>query len=142
MRLSHANTNAGPWKSDFSVAWYPGCRSKIRLVRRRYGGVLSREISMWTFDTDRFRLFTRAPYPVGNPEEVERTIDAIAREPNSGLLFTPDNTNFVYWDLILRLAAKYRLPAVFSEREMVEAGGLMALLHRSSGPITACRWLC
>jgi putative ABC transport system substrate-binding protein len=66
------------------------------------------------------------PYPVGNPVEVERTIDAIAREPNSGLLFPPDNTNFVYWDLILRLAAKYRLPAVFSEREMVEAGGLMA----------------
>jgi putative ABC transport system substrate-binding protein len=33
---------------------------------------------------------------------------------------------FVYWDLVLRLAAKYRLPAVFSEREMVKAGGLMA----------------
>ena len=66
------------------------------------------------------------PYPVENPEEVERTIDAIAREPNSGLLFPPDNTNFIYWDLILRLAAKYRLPTVFSEREMVEAGGLMA----------------
>jgi putative tryptophan/tyrosine transport system substrate-binding protein len=66
------------------------------------------------------------PYPVGNPEEVERTIDAIAREPNSGLLFPPDNSTFLYWDLILRLAAKYRLPAVFSEREMVEAGGLMA----------------
>jgi len=66
------------------------------------------------------------PYPVENREEVERTIDAIAREPNSGLLFPPDNTMFVYWDLVLRLAAKYRLPAVFSEREMVEAGGLMA----------------
>src|SRR5262245_11155074 len=66
------------------------------------------------------------PYPVGNPEEVERTIDAIAREPNSGLLFPPDNTNVIYWKLILGLAAKYRLPTVFSEREMVEAGGLMA----------------
>jgi len=66
------------------------------------------------------------PHPVGNREEVERTIDAIAREPNSGLLFPPDNTMFVYWDLVLILAAKYRLPAVFSEREMVEAGGLMA----------------
>jgi putative tryptophan/tyrosine transport system substrate-binding protein len=66
------------------------------------------------------------PYPVGNREEVERTIDAIAGEPNSGLLFPPDNTSFVWWDLILRLAAKYRLPAVYSERSMVEAGGLMA----------------
>ena len=66
------------------------------------------------------------PCPVENREEVERTIDAIAREPNSGLLFPPNNTMFLYWDLVLRLAAKYRVPAVFSEREMVEAGGLMA----------------
>src|SRR5262245_9324923 len=63
------------------------------------------------------------PCPVGNPEEVERTIDAIAREPNSGLLFPPDNASFIYWRL--RLAAKYRLPTVFSERDMVKAGGLM-----------------
>jgi putative tryptophan/tyrosine transport system substrate-binding protein len=67
-----------------------------------------------------------APYPVSNREEVGRIIEAIAREPNSGLLFPPNNTSFLYWDLILRLAAKYRLPAVFSEREMVKAGGLMA----------------
>jgi putative ABC transport system substrate-binding protein len=66
------------------------------------------------------------PYPVRNAEEVGRTIEAIAREPYSGLLFPPNNTMFLYWDLVLRLAAKYRLPAVFSEREMVEAGGLMA----------------
>ena len=66
------------------------------------------------------------PYPVENREEVERIIDAFASEPNSGLLFPPNNTMFLYWDLVLRLAAKYRLPAVFSEREMVEAGGLMA----------------
>jgi putative ABC transport system substrate-binding protein len=66
------------------------------------------------------------PSPVGTREEVDRTIDALAREPNSGLFFPPNNNMFVYWDLVLRLAAKYRLPAVFSEREMVEAGGLMA----------------
>jgi putative tryptophan/tyrosine transport system substrate-binding protein len=66
------------------------------------------------------------PCPVRNAEEVGRTIEAIAREPNSGLLFPPNNSSIHYWDLILRLAAKYRLPAVFSEREMVKAGGLMA----------------
>jgi putative ABC transport system substrate-binding protein len=66
------------------------------------------------------------PYRVGNAEEVERTIEAIAREPNSGLLFPPDNSTGYWGDLILRLAAKYRLPAVFSEGEMVKAGGLMA----------------
>jgi putative tryptophan/tyrosine transport system substrate-binding protein len=66
------------------------------------------------------------PYPVGNREEVERAIDAIAREPNGGLLFPPDNSSIQYWDLILRLAAKYRLPTVFGDRDMVEAGGLMA----------------
>jgi putative ABC transport system substrate-binding protein len=82
------------------------------------------------------------PYPVGTRDEVERTIDAIAREPNSGLLFPPNNTMFVYWDLVLRLAAKYRLPAIFSEREMVKSRRPDGLLHRPSRPIPTCRRLC
>jgi putative ABC transport system substrate-binding protein len=50
----------------------------------------------------------------------------IAREPNGGLLLSPDVTTNFHRDLIIMLAARYRLPAVFSLRAYVTAGGLIS----------------
>jgi putative ABC transport system substrate-binding protein len=59
--------------------------------------------------------------------DVERAIAAFAREPNGGLLLPPDNvTSRRRRDLIVALAAKHRLPAIYPTRQFVEAGGLMA----------------
>jgi putative ABC transport system substrate-binding protein len=57
--------------------------------------------------------------------DIERAIEAFARVPNGGLVVLPDTTNDVHRDLIIALAAKHRLPAVYSNRFYVAAGGLM-----------------
>jgi putative ABC transport system substrate-binding protein len=58
--------------------------------------------------------------------EVERDIAAAARFPNSGLIVTAAPRTLLFRDLIIGLAAKHRLPAVYSSRDWVTAGGLMS----------------
>jgi len=57
--------------------------------------------------------------------DIERTIEAFARTPNGGLLLPPDTNTNVHRDRIIALAARHRLPAVYSDRLFVVAGGLM-----------------
>ncbi len=57
--------------------------------------------------------------------DIERSIESIARVPNSGLVLLPDTTALVHRDLIVALAARHRLPAVYHDRHFVAAGGLM-----------------
>jgi ABC-type uncharacterized transport system substrate-binding protein len=58
--------------------------------------------------------------------DVERTIGSFAREPNGGLVVPPSSTTTVHRDLLIELAARHRLPAVYSWRFFVAAGGLMS----------------
>ena len=46
--------------------------------------------------------------------------------PNGGLVFFPDVTTALHRDLIIALAARHRLPAVYFARYWVAAGGLMS----------------
>src|SRR5262249_8582687 len=67
------------------------------------------------------------PSPIENAAtEIERVIDAHGRQPNIGMLLPADSTAVVRRDLIVALAAKYRLPAVYPFGYFVPAGGLMA----------------
>jgi putative ABC transport system substrate-binding protein len=66
------------------------------------------------------------PSPVETAADIERTIGSIARVPNSGLLLVPDVTTTSHRDLIIALAARHRLPAVYATRLFVAAGGLMS----------------
>jgi putative ABC transport system substrate-binding protein len=66
------------------------------------------------------------PSLVENAADIERTIEAFARTPNGGLLLPPDTNTNVHRDLIIALAAKYSLPAVYWQRLFVAAGGLMS----------------
>src|SRR5262249_58407372 len=54
------------------------------------------------------------PTFVENPTEINRAIESFARVPNGGLLVPPDITTFAHRDLIIALAARHSLPAVFS----------------------------
>jgi ABC-type uncharacterized transport system substrate-binding protein len=63
---------------------------------------------------------------VASVEDIEGTIDSFARLPNSGLILPPDVTTSVHRDLIIALAARHRLPAVYAVRAFVTAGGLMS----------------
>jgi ABC-type uncharacterized transport system substrate-binding protein len=67
------------------------------------------------------------PSPVENAAaDIERVIDAFARVPDGGLILPPDGTTGVYRDLIISLAARHRLPAVYPFRVFVANGGLMS----------------
>ena len=66
-----------------------------------------------------------APMPIDNIADIESAIETFAREPNGGLVLPPDTTTVVHRDLIIALAARYRLPAVYALRVFATAGGLM-----------------
>jgi putative tryptophan/tyrosine transport system substrate-binding protein len=67
------------------------------------------------------------PVPVENAAaDIERALESLARVPNKGLLLPPDGTTIAHRDLIIALAARHRLPAVYSLRLFVAAGGLMS----------------
>ena len=66
------------------------------------------------------------PSHVENAADIERAIESFARVPNGGLVLPPDSTTIVHRDLIIALAARHRLPAVYSARFFVAAGGLMS----------------
>jgi ABC-type uncharacterized transport system substrate-binding protein len=59
-------------------------------------------------------------------EEIKRSVATFAREPNSGLIVTATPMANIHRDLIIALAAQYRLPAVYGFRFHVERGGLIA----------------
>ena len=66
------------------------------------------------------------PINVGEVGEIERTLVDFARLPNRGLIVTPAAGQSLHRDLIVSLAAKLELPAVYADREVVAAGGLIA----------------
>ena len=65
------------------------------------------------------------PLPIENANDIERSIEGFAREGNGGLVLPPDTTTVVHRDLIIELAARHRLPAVYAVRVFVVASGLM-----------------
>jgi ABC-type uncharacterized transport system substrate-binding protein len=58
--------------------------------------------------------------------DIERAIEEFARVPHGGLALPPDSTTILHRDLVIGLAARHRLPAVYPFRFFVAAGGLMS----------------
>jgi putative tryptophan/tyrosine transport system substrate-binding protein len=67
-----------------------------------------------------------SPVNVSDPGEMERGVTAFARSPNGGLIVTTSAQAVVHHDLIITLAARHNLPAVYSERTYPAAGGLIS----------------
>jgi putative ABC transport system substrate-binding protein len=66
------------------------------------------------------------PVNVRDAGEVERAVAAFARTPNGGLIVTASGGAAVHRDLIIALAARHKLPAVYYERFFVGVGGLVS----------------
>jgi len=66
------------------------------------------------------------PVNIRNAGEIERTLATFARASNGGLIVTASNLAEVHRDLIVTLAARHKLPAVYYERHFAAAGGLIS----------------
>jgi putative ABC transport system substrate-binding protein len=58
-------------------------------------------------------------------DEIESAVAAFARPPNGGLIVNLSPAGRLYRDLIVALAARHKLPAMYGERHFAAAGGLM-----------------
>jgi putative ABC transport system substrate-binding protein len=63
---------------------------------------------------------------VRDADEIESAVAAFARSPNGGLIVTASTSALIHRELISTLAARHRLPAVYSFRYFVMAGGLIS----------------
>jgi putative ABC transport system substrate-binding protein len=66
------------------------------------------------------------PIDTRDPGEIERAVSAFAGEPNGGLIVALGARVLLHRNLIVTLAARHRLPAVYSDRAFVDAGGLIS----------------
>jgi putative tryptophan/tyrosine transport system substrate-binding protein len=98
-RVSVVQTQASSWRGDFAV---------IDVVAR-------------SFAVAPVRTLVR-----DDPADIERAIVAFAREPNGGLILPPDAITSKHRALIVALAARHHLPAVYFNRSFVDAGGLIS----------------
>jgi ABC-type uncharacterized transport system substrate-binding protein len=65
------------------------------------------------------------PVGVRNSDEIERAVSALANSGNGGLIVTPSAGVSVHRDLIIELAARHKLPAVYGNRFNINSGGLI-----------------
>jgi putative tryptophan/tyrosine transport system substrate-binding protein len=67
-----------------------------------------------------------SPVNVRDAAEIERAVTAFARSSNGGLIVTGSGLAHIHRNLIITLAARYKLPAVYYARYFVTDGGLLS----------------
>jgi putative ABC transport system substrate-binding protein len=67
-----------------------------------------------------------SPVGMSDAREIERAVAAFARGPNGGLIVMGSALAQLHRDLIISLAARHKLPAIYFERFFVTAGGLIS----------------
>jgi putative ABC transport system substrate-binding protein len=66
------------------------------------------------------------PVDLHEPGEIERAIGTFAKGSNNGLIVTGSPSATIHRNLIITLAARHRLPAVYYDRFYVTGGGLLS----------------
>jgi putative ABC transport system substrate-binding protein len=67
-----------------------------------------------------------SPIDIRDAGDIERSIADLARSPNAGLVVTPSAISSAHIAQIVTLAARYKLPAVYSDRFVAASGGLIS----------------
>ena len=67
-----------------------------------------------------------SPVGVRDGAEIKRAVTAFARGSNDGLIVLTTGLTLVHRELIISLAARHRLPAVYTDRTFVTGGGLIS----------------
>jgi putative tryptophan/tyrosine transport system substrate-binding protein len=102
-----------PRLSRIAVLWNPESRTESLSLRDTEAAARS------------LRLQVR-PAEVRRPEDLEKAFASMAHEHSEALSVVPSNMFRVHRVRIVELAARHRLPASFTDRGFVEAGGLMS----------------
>src|SRR5262249_24027648 len=108
VRIRHQREMAGASQADRSPRDARGCASRSRQPRRHRA------------------LSGDGPLGGSDAPRIQRAIPAFARSPNSGLIVTLGAPTIAHRGLIITLAARHRLPAVYPARYFVTAGGLIS----------------
>jgi putative tryptophan/tyrosine transport system substrate-binding protein len=66
------------------------------------------------------------PIDTRDPGEIERAVSAFAAEPNGGLIVALGARAILHRNLIVTLAARHRVPAVYPDQAFADAGGLIS----------------
>jgi putative ABC transport system substrate-binding protein len=66
------------------------------------------------------------PVNMPNADEIENDVAAFARSPSGGLIITGSGAAIRYRELIITLAARHKLPAIYFDRFFVADGGLIS----------------
>ena len=72
--------------------------------------------------------------PTRNAAEIDQALIAVSGEPRGGLIVSPDGFTTSNRGLIISLAARYRLPAIYPYRYFAVDGGLLSYGHDSNEP--------
>jgi putative ABC transport system substrate-binding protein len=75
-----------------------------------------------------------SPIDARNATEIERAVGEFAQSPSGGLVMTASGASIRHRDLIIALAARYRLPSVYPYRISAVAGGLLSYGVDSTDP--------
>ncbi len=72
--------------------------------------------------------FELTPVNVSTPDEIERSIDAFAKDADAaaGMIVTNSGPSIVHRELVIALAAGHRLPAIYPQRLFATSGGLIS----------------
>ena len=124
-------TGFANWESSMSGKWLELFKEVVPQVERV--GYMMHPETPASVDFFRFAE-ARAPalkiklvgLGVHDADEIERTLTAFAAEGNGGLIVSPHAVTFANRDLIVALAARLRLPALYSLAFYAKAGGLMS----------------
>src|SRR5262245_36497616 len=74
------------------------------------------------------------PVDARDTGEIERAVTAFARSPNVGLIVTASPFTLLHRDLIIALAGRHQLPAVYWNRMYIAGGGLISYGPNSIDP--------
>jgi putative ABC transport system substrate-binding protein len=66
------------------------------------------------------------PVNLRDSSEIERVVTAFARSSNGGLIVTASPLALLHRELIVKLAARHEMPAVYNLRSFVTSGGLIS----------------
>jgi putative ABC transport system substrate-binding protein len=116
-----------------------GIAGKWLSMLREMSPVLKRAVLIGNPKTTAYDYFLRSaetaasslaiaitPGRVESSGDIEHAVQSVAQGTGGGLVIASDSTNLRNRDLIIALATRHRLPAVYPERAYFEAGGLMS----------------